>query len=89
VVASFEERVPRALLTTALTRGIDGFGGSSAFAAPTGPPRSQLLWVGAANPAGGALRIAEEAAADAARSIDWAAEANRQQAATPGAAPRG
>jgi murein DD-endopeptidase MepM/ murein hydrolase activator NlpD len=88
-VASFESRVPRALLATALTRGIDGFGTSSVFAAPSGPSRDQLLWVGAANPSGGALRIAEQAAADAARTIDWADEASRQQGASPGAAPRG
>jgi murein DD-endopeptidase MepM/ murein hydrolase activator NlpD len=84
VVAAYEAKIPRALLTTALTRGIQGFGSSSVFAAPTGPSRAQLLWVGSANPSGGALRLAQAAALDAARGIDWEAEAQRQLARRQG-----
>lgn len=81
VIARFEAKVPRVLLTTGLTRGIQAVGSSGVFAAPNGPPRSQLLWAGSANPVGGGLRMATAAALDAARAIDWEAEAQRQSVA--------
>jgi hypothetical protein len=79
LIDSLEGSRPRALLATGLTRRLaDGRGG--AFAAPAGPPRAQLLWASSANPAGGALRLAEATAAGAAGEVDWAAVARRQQA---------
>jgi murein DD-endopeptidase MepM/ murein hydrolase activator NlpD len=46
---------------------------ADAFAAPTVPARTQLAWVSAANPSGGALRLAEAVAHMAAGDIDWSA----------------
>lgn len=69
VVAAYQASRPRALLTTGLTRRLGD--GSGTFAAPSHPPRSQLLWASSANPAGGALAIAEARAAALARRVDW------------------
>ena len=52
---------------------------AATFAAPATPARSQLLWASSANPQGGALQLAEAVATDAARSVDWKAEARRVQ----------
>src|SRR5439155_13619296 len=54
-------------------------GSASAFAAPAVPARSQLLWAAAANPQGGPLQLAAAVATEAARSVDWQAEARRQE----------
>ena len=43
------------------------------------PARSQLLWASSANPQGGALQLAEAVASEAARSVDWTAEARQEQ----------
>ena len=51
----------------------------AAFAAPAVPARSQLLWASSANPQGGALQLAEAVASEAAHSVDWTAEARRDQ----------
>lgn len=69
VIAAYEARVPRAVITTGLTRRLGEAGGG--FAAPSGPSRSQLLWASSASPAGGSLRLAEAEAVGAARRLDW------------------
>jgi hypothetical protein len=48
------------------------------FDAPAVPPRSQLLWASSANPQGGTLQLAQAVATEAARSVDWQAEARRR-----------
>jgi hypothetical protein len=68
VVAVYQASRPRALLATGLTRRLAD--GSGSFGAPSGPPRSQLLWASSANPAGGALVLAEARAAAVARRVD-------------------
>lgn len=70
--------VPRAVVTTSITRRLSD--GGSGFGAPAGPARSQLLWASSANPAGGALRLAEAEASGAARRLDWDEVARLQQA---------
>ena len=80
LIESLEASRPRALVATGLTRRLAD-GGGAAFAAPVGPSQAQLLWASSASPVGGALRLAEAAAAGVAREVDWAAEARRQQAA--------
>ena len=47
---------------------------SSALAAPAVPPMAQLAWASAANPSGGALRLAQVEAQMAADGIDWSAD---------------
>jgi murein DD-endopeptidase MepM/ murein hydrolase activator NlpD len=44
---------------------------ADSFAGPAVPPRTQLAWASAANPSGGALRLAEAVAHMAADDIDW------------------
>ena len=61
VIAAYQASRPRALLAAGLTRRLAD--GSGAFAAPSRPPRSQLLWASSANPSGGALALAEARAA--------------------------
>lgn len=70
LIAHYEAGRPRALQATGLTRRFSGQG-SSLFDAPSRPPQSQLLWASAANPAGGALAIAESEARRAMRRLDW------------------
>lgn len=78
LVATFEGR-PRAVVATGLTRRLaDGRAG--AFPAPAVPPRSQLLWATAINPAGGAWRLAHAEALSVATDVDWTTLARRQQA---------
>lgn len=68
VIAAYQASRPRALLTTGLTRRLAD--GSGTFAAPSGPPRAQLLWASSANPSGGALALAEARAAALSRRLD-------------------
>jgi len=77
LVAALESR-PRALVATGITRHLAD-GRSAAFPAPVAPPASQLLWASSANPAGGALRLAEAEAMVAVTEFDWPAAARRQQ----------
>lgn len=79
VIAGYERSRPRALIATGLTRRFAG-GGEAVLAAPARPPRSQLLWASSANPAGGALALAEAEAAELAAGIDWKRRARRQEA---------
>ena len=46
------------------------------------PARSELLWATAANPAGGAVRLAEAAAAAVNESVDWDQRAAEQRRST-------
>jgi murein DD-endopeptidase MepM/ murein hydrolase activator NlpD len=78
LIAAYEAGRPRAIIATGLTRRLaDGSGG--VFAAPSAPPRAQLLWAAAAGPSGGALRLAEAEAAAAAGEVDYAALAAAEQ----------
>lgn len=67
LVASLESSRPRAVRATGLTRHLfDDVGGAHAA-----PPRAQLLWAGAASPAGGALRIAAKEVDVISHTVDW------------------
>lgn len=78
LIAAYEARHPRAIVTTGLTRRLaDGGGGP--FAAPSGPSRAQLLWASSASPSGGVLRLAEAEASAAAGSVDYQALAIAEQ----------
>lgn len=71
VIAQAEAGRPRAIIATGLTRRLAD-GGSGLFAAPSGPPRTQLLWASSASPSGGALRLAEAEAFAVADEVDYA-----------------
>ena len=78
LIAAVEAGRPRAIIATGLTRRLaDGRGGP--FAAPSGPPRSQLLWASSASPSGGVLRLAEAEAAAAAGELDYDALVRDEQ----------
>jgi hypothetical protein len=78
LIAAVEAGRPRAIIATGLTRRLaDGRPGP--FAAPSGPPRSQLLWASSASPSGGALRLVEAEAAAAAGELDYAALVREEQ----------
>ncbi len=68
LIAAREVGRPRALLTTGLTRRMTE--GRGAFASPSSPPRSELLWASSASP-GGALALAEAEVSAAARRVNW------------------
>ena len=70
VIASFQSARPQAVVATAMTREI-AEGGGGLFAAPSSPPRSQLLWATAASPSAGAVHLAEAEAVAAAREAGW------------------
>jgi murein DD-endopeptidase MepM/ murein hydrolase activator NlpD len=77
LVAAVEAGRPRAIIATGLTRRLaDGRGGP--FAAPSGPPRSQLLWASSAS-SGGVLRLAEAEATAAAGEVDYDALVREEQ----------
>lgn len=78
LLAAYLGNRPAALLATALTRR-SADGGDSLFSAPLMPPQSQLLWASSASP-GGALHLAEAAAVNAAGTVDWPVETERQAA---------
>ena len=78
LIAKAEAGRPRAIIATGLTRRLAD-GGSTPFAAPSGPPRSQLLWASSASPSGGALRLAEAEATAAADELGYAALAKEQE----------
>lgn len=78
LIATAEAGRPRAIIATGLTRRLAD-GGSTPFAAPSGPPRSQLLWASSASPSGGALRLAEAEATAAADELGYAALAKEQE----------
>ena len=74
VIAAYDTGRPRAVVATGLTRHLaDGRAGSVLL--PSGPPRAQLAWASAANPTGGALRLAQAEATAASSRVDWAARA--------------
>ena len=75
LIAKAQSGRPRAVVATGLLR---RFTDGGAFAAPAGPPRSQLLWASSANPSGGPLQLAEKEAVAAASEVDWAALARRE-----------
>lgn len=79
LIAAYESRHPRAIVTTGLTRRLVD-GGGSTFGAPWGPSRSQLMWAAAAGPSGGALRLVEAEAAAAAEEVDYDALVQAEQA---------
>lgn len=80
LIAQLEASRPRAVIATGLTRRLaDGTGSGGVFTAPTGPPRSQLLWASSASPAGGTLRFAEAQASAATGDVGYAALARRQE----------
>lgn len=60
---------PAAVVATDLTRRLAD--GVIAGPATSGPPRSELLWASAANPTGGAVAVAEAAAASLNEGVDW------------------
>ncbi|HVF75275.1 MAG TPA: M23 family metallopeptidase [Acidimicrobiales bacterium] len=78
VIAQAEAGRPRAIIATGLTRRLAD-GGSSQFAAPSGPPRTQLLWASSASPSGGALRLAEAEAFAMADEVDYAVLAREEE----------
>jgi len=78
LLAAYLGTRPAALLATALTRR-SADGADSLFSAPLMPPQSQVLWASSASP-GGALHLAEAAAVNAASTVDWPVEAERQAA---------
>jgi murein DD-endopeptidase MepM/ murein hydrolase activator NlpD len=79
LIAQAEAGRPRAIIATGLTRRLAD-GGSTPFAAPSGPPRSQLLWASSASPSGGALRLAEAEASAAAEEVGYATLAKEEEA---------
>jgi murein DD-endopeptidase MepM/ murein hydrolase activator NlpD len=78
LVRLYEQKQPRGLVATGLVRRLLDAGTEGLAAAPASPSRSQLLWASSANPAGGALRLAEAEAAQAALDVDWEARAQRE-----------
>ena len=78
LLAAYLGNRPAALLATALTRR-SADGAESLFSAPLMPPQSQVLWASSASP-GGALHLAEAAAVNAASTVDWPVETERQAA---------
>lgn len=79
LIAKAEAGRPRAIIATGLTRRLAD-GSSTPFAAPSGPPRSQLLWASSASPSGGALRLAEAEASAAADEVGYATLAKEEEA---------
>lgn len=77
LVSSFEAGRPRAVVATGLTRQLGV--ARSGFEGPAAPPRPQLLWASSASPSGGALRLAEAEAVEAARGVDWARHTARYE----------
>lgn len=67
-----------ALVATDLTRRLaDGIAAGPELA--SGPPRSELLWASAANPNGGAVAVADAAAASLNEGVDWEQRAAQQR----------
>ncbi|HET7719016.1 MAG TPA: M23 family metallopeptidase, partial [Acidimicrobiales bacterium] len=67
-----------AVVATDLTRRLaDGV--LSGPRAASGPPRSELLWASAANPNGGAVAVADAAAASLNEAVDWEQRAAEQR----------
>ena len=79
LVKLYEQRHPRGLVAAGLVRRMLDSGTDDLATVAAAPSRSQLLWASAANPAGGALRLAEAEAAQAARDVDWEARARQEQ----------
>jgi murein DD-endopeptidase MepM/ murein hydrolase activator NlpD len=71
---------PAAVTATDITRRLADSAVAAPTLAPSGPPRSELLWASAANPAGGGLRVADATAAAINESIDWDQRAAQQRA---------
>lgn len=80
LVNYFQARQPRALVATGLVRHLsdDSLANPSVEQA-SGPSRTQLLWASSANPAGGALHLAEAEADRAAGGVDWEQRAVEEQ----------
>lgn len=77
LISTFEAGRPRAVVATGLTRQLGA--ARSGFEGPVAPPRPQLLWASSASPSGGALRLAEAEAVEAARGVDWTRYAARYE----------
>lgn len=72
--------VPAAVTATGLTRSLADGVAAGRGDDPAGPPRAELLWATAANPAGGGVQLAEASAAALGSSIDWERRAVEQRA---------
>jgi hypothetical protein len=79
LVAWYQARQPRALVATGLVRQLSDDSLASPVDQASGPSRSQLLWASSANPAGGALHLAEAEAARAAGGVNWEQRAYEEQ----------
>ncbi len=75
VIASITNGTPRSLVATSIVRQLTD-DGVRAAETPGGPSRTDLLFATSANPAGGALQVAQASAAQAAGDIDWARRAS-------------
>jgi len=78
LIARLQAGRPQVLLAAAMLRRFDD--GRGLFAAPSTPPKTQLLWASSANPSAGPLELAEAEVSAAANELDWSALA-RQEAA--------
>ena len=79
IIASITGTTPRPLLATGIVRQLTDEGVRAAET-PGGPSRTELLFATSANPAGGALQVAQANAAQAAGDIDWASRASLAEA---------
>jgi murein DD-endopeptidase MepM/ murein hydrolase activator NlpD len=75
LLASFKINLPRALIATGQLRRFDQF-----ESIMPGAEVDTLLWASSVSPSGGALRVAELRAANAAGKVDWDSVAGDQQA---------
>jgi hypothetical protein len=79
VIASITGQTPRPLVATGIVRQLTD-DGVRAAETPGGPARTDLLFATSANPAGGALQVAQATATQAAGEIDWAKRASLGEA---------
>jgi len=79
IIASITGTTPRSLLATLIVSQFSD-AQTRAAEAPGGPARTELLFATSANPAGGALQVAQASAARAAGGIDWAQRATAEAA---------
>jgi murein DD-endopeptidase MepM/ murein hydrolase activator NlpD len=70
VIASITGGTPRSLIATGIVRELTN-DGLRAAETPGGPSRTELLFASSANPAGGALQVAQARVSQAADGIDW------------------
>jgi hypothetical protein len=74
VIASITGQTPRPLVATGIVRELTN-DGVRAAETPSAPSRTALLFATSANPAGGALQVAQATVTQAADGIDWARRA--------------